>query len=261
MLTFKEFRDRQKKDFDSSMYIHGKHANKKINEVIETEFPDSSHFKWKQDKSDNQHLGDKPDAQMQRLESDHPIHDDHLKAIKHYTNDSFSLTNHLIDSHNKKIAPNKNHGGHDLNAIENSFKPSKHDFDSFTGVGSDPREFKTVKKVGDVDIKAMPAHFSSSLQRRTAHGFARGQVRSQDAKNVDRHIIHWHIKKGDPISPIGSKSSYSDNTHQYGEHEVLLPRTCNELGNYHMAHHKTDVHVDANGDKLFVHHCSLVKPK
>jgi ADP-ribosyltransferase exoenzyme len=230
-------------------YIHFKNVNKDekkkdVNEAVSN----VSIEKWKKT-NDNKHLGSSNQKISSKLGSTNRFNDDHRKAIQSYTG-GYSGTDH----HNKKkwhsheinsklikgeeVAKKHQKTVKHLDSVVEKH-PLKHEVHTYSGVSFDPR--KIADKKGKIKS---PAFISSTHNKEMAHNFAR----SHAIKYAPVHIIHFHLKPGDPATHISQHSPHGE------EHETLIKRGVT------LKHNGTDSHYDHDSEHwVHIHHMSIDK--
>jgi hypothetical protein len=204
-------------------------------------------------KSENDHLGplgafgDHKDK-MDTLQKDHPHSKEGTTALEVYTRGSEHVTNALLGRTNVKDEEYK-HRAVDLHnkIVEHGHTPLKHDhLKTYSGVGFDIDNVKPVgkDKLGNF-VYHQPTHLSSSIEKSTARSFAR--TSSNDNLLPDRHILHFHNEKGQPVGVIGKNSEFPS------EHEVLIPSTDSHPNRYHLSHIGTESYRDPRDENRIYH--------
>lgn len=219
--------------------IHFKHVHKKkLDEGAITGFRS-----WLKS-SDNSKLGKTPEAISKKLHKSNQFEPEHHKSLNHYTGSgSTNMNKNLIKTKGKVIA--KTHATHVKN-IDSAIKknPIQHDLHTYSGTSFDPR--KHLDKKGQMHS---PAYISSTHDKDTAHNFA-GHANKGKSVYASKHIIHFHLKKGDPATHVEHISEHP------GEHETVIAR------NTKLQHHGTDSHYDTHNENwVHIHHMSIVPKK
>jgi hypothetical protein len=242
---------------------HGSHAKitpKKLKEnhtSIDGVLPDLKKYTYKYE---NDHLGPlgpwgDHKNKMDVLQEDHPHSEAGTKALHDYTRGSEHVTNALLGRTASKDDEYK-HRAVDLHnrIVEHGHTPLKHDhLQTFSGVGFDINNVKSVGKDKEGNkVYHQPTHLSSSIEKSTARSFAR--TSSNDNFLPDRHILHIHSEKGQPIGVIGKNSEFPS------EHEVLIPSTDSHPNKYHLSHVGTETYHDPTDDNrtYHIHHVKRV---
>ena len=237
------------KDNVMSVYVHGKHASNKIEEEADTGSEESTDLKeWFNNYNENVNDGRGIDSLHKELTyhyhkdlSNHPDMD----HVHQYTRGSTELNLALIRSHKSgtsDIEPyddgvgymsaleaerlNKRRNGIDR-AITST--PAPKDFDTFSGIGFDPRHL-----MDENNVIHSPAYISSSINPKIAHSFAH-EIDPKTNKSPrypddesEKHILRIPVKQYqtngsyvDSISNFGTKEGH------IGEQEVLIKRGQN----------------------------------
>ena len=232
MKTFKQYTKEKRENGAGEIPapIHFKYGNHlRLNEEVSD---------WLK-KTDNEHLSthNMPDIRNREISSklagSKKKRPEHSEAITNYTgSESGELNARLI----KKKKLSKEHaevaGGLDK-AIDNNPLPVK--ASTYSGVSFDPR-----KHLDKNNRMYSPAYISTTHDKNVAHTY------SQQGSG-DRHIIKFHLKKGDPATHV---EGYSE--HQ-GEYETIIKRGQT------LQHEKTESHQDSKTKTtLHVHHMSIV---
>lgn len=200
-------------------------------------------------REDNTKLGSNPAAISRKISEHHNFKDssDIVETIKHYTADESSdVNNHLIKKHKD---PSYNKPGpyrdHIINTIKKHIHKNKlkHDLHTYSGTSFDPSEH--VKN----GMMHSPAFISASHDKDVALSFARKP--GPATRHITRHIIHFHLKKGDPALHV---EKYSD---VKNEHETIIAPSKLKY------HHKEIFHYHNYDDDIMnevhVHHMSIAK--
>ena len=199
-------------------------------------------------------------TEMHTWEGDEPLNQ-HTRAYSRY---SAELNKSLLDHAKRgKQHPNKFFSevhAFDLNKLDNEVNKNKLEFPlhAFSGVGFHPGKLAAQHPDRHVTL---PAYTSTSLDKGTAAHFAdsAGWMKSMNSGNTtkiggdgyDRHIVHFHLPKGQKGKFIGKNGQYPH------EHEYLLPRgqkvkiaekPRKVQDGFGMDYHVWDAHPVAGGD-------------
>lgn len=185
----------------------------------------------------NSKLGSTPSDISDKLHSDNSdIENTSVKTLRAYSGDkSYEMNKHLVES--KGIVHNDHMslaGGIDRAIQQNKIKRDLH---TYSGVAFDPR-----KHLDENGRMRSPAYISSSHDPNVAHAFAS----SKTSINHEKHIIHFHLKSGDPAVHLGKHSNFPD------EYETVVGRGAV------LQHHGTTEYQDKkNGQKYIIHHMTI----
>lgn len=223
-------------------YVHGKHASNKINEEADTDSEEPTDLiDWFDYHNKNVNGGQGIDSLAEKLKDHyHPHFDDHPDKdhVVDYTRASSELNNALIRSHKSGVSdiePSSDFGKNQrarFNKIKDGIDraitsiPASKDFDTFSGLGFDPRQH-----MDENNVMHSPAYLSSSINPKTAHSFSH-ELDSKTGKSprindveIEKHMLKIPIKKGqtngayvDTISNFGTKDGST------GEREFLHAR-------------------------------------
>lgn len=201
------------------------------------------------DKNDNRHLGKTNDEITDKLSETNKYTEGQDEAVDRYTSESEgphrkSWTHYKINkSLIKNGAPPKKY--HKLvryldSAINRNRIP--HDVQTYSGTTFDPRE-----KLDEKGRMKSPAYISTTHDKRKALGFASYNAAFARHLHDDLHMIHFHLKAGDPATHVHYHSMMY-------EHETIVKRGVT------LQHHKTETHWDPHLEQfVHVHHMSIVK--
>ena len=228
--------------------IHFKHVHDKKKEKLDEAKKkglNQDHFQqWMADTSDNKHLSKLGDNNNRHTEiskkldktnkfSDNP---EHAKAVFKYTTQSGPLNGALIKG--KNVKKHEAHAKSLDSAIDNNRIP--HDVHVYSGTSFNPE-----KHMDENGRLHSPAYISATHSKRVAAGYAQSGGGSSYGR---RHIVHIHLKKGDPASHVSRISEYG------GEHETIIKRGTT------LQHHGHEDHYDSNNENWFrIHHMSIAK--
>ena len=223
-------------------YVHGKHASNNINEEADTDTKEPTDLAgWFAHHNKNVNDGQGLDSLHKDL-TDH-YHEDlsnhpELNHVVEYTKGSSELNRALLRSHKSGTSEieadrniseytaerfNKNRNGIDK-AITSI--PAPKDFDTFAGIGFDPR-----RHMDENNVMYSPAYLSSSIDPRIAHSFTHGlDPKTGESPNEyneegEKHMLRIPVKQYqtngsyvDSISNFGTKDGH------IGEREFLHAR-------------------------------------
>lgn len=156
----------------------------------------------------NSHLGSNPNEITQNLHSDQPKVDrsSHNALIEYSGSGSYDMNHHLVASNG--ILHKKHFQLAD--GIDQAIRKNKirKELNTYSGVAFDPRTRLNKNKQ-----MRSPAYISTTHDPEVAFRFA-----TSKGKLPEKHIIHLHLKPGDPAVHMGEHSIYED------EHETVLGR-------------------------------------
>ena len=222
MRKFKDFIRKKKIEpiLITAIPVHGKHAKtKKPMKKSLKESHDISTHTWYQH-GDNDHLGNsihEVDAKLHHNDQKWLDHGPTFhKHMQHYTEDSSSLNTPLI--HHARDGKALYADKHDaINHLQNHLHSHSldHDLHVYHGTYS-WHPGNEASKHPERKVK-LPTFVSSSINKETAHGFASRDDYGEgdDIPASKRHVLHIHLKKGDPGMYIGRRSSVAKNEHEY----------------------------------------------
>jgi hypothetical protein len=226
-------------------YVHGKHASNKINEEADTGAEPTDLRDWFDNHNKNVNGGQGIDSLHAELTNhyheDLSNHPDSNHVVD-YTKGSSELNGALLRSHRS--------GASDIESVDDGYNymseksaemhnerrngidkaissiPAPKDFDTYAGVGFDPRRL-----MDQNGVVHSPAYLSSSIDPRIAHSFSHeldsrtGQSPRDNDGEIEKHILKIPVKQYqtngvyvDSISNFGTKEG------QLGEKEFLHPR-------------------------------------
>lgn len=227
-------------------YVHGKHASNKINEEADTDAEDSNDLrKWFDNYNNDVNDGQGIDS-LHRDLRDH-YHEDlsnhpDMDHVHQYTRGSTELNGALIRSHKSGTSEIESvDDGHNymsekaaerLNERKNGIDkaitatPAPKDFDTFSGIGFDPR-----RHMDENNVIHSPAYLSSSIDPRIAHSFA-NEIDPRTGKSPiyaddqpEKHILRIPVKQYQTNgSYVDSISNFGTKDGQIGEKEFLHAR-------------------------------------
>ena len=214
--------------------VHGSHAKKRKTKKTPRVVKEESKVtmsKWLM-QHDNHHLG------PSHIDVDKKLHDHHWdehgdyfkKAMHAYTEDSNEINKYLIaHASGKKITDNKydrmDHETREKHVknldahLNNPHNALKHDLHVYHGTTSwNPGHEAAKHPEGHIRI---PTYVSTSIHKHVAHNFGTKDDYGEGDEMTEsrRHVLHVHLKEGDPGKYIGNNTSVDRN-----EHEFLLPR-------------------------------------
>lgn len=180
---------------------------------------------------------------------DHELSYGEKSTIRHYCgNGSMSINHILLGNHN--IGSERDHKEQKIHTkrLDSVIKksPINRDLHCYSGTSFDPREH--LDQHGHMHS---PAYISATHRKDKAYAFTSGKHDPVKNRNV-RHIIHFHLKKGDPAHHIGEKS------HLHSEHETIIARDTK------LKYHGTMTYTNGRSDHpnlVHVHHMSIVREK
>jgi hypothetical protein len=224
--------------------IHFKHVHDKKKEKLEEAKKIDPIMKWMGDRSDNTHLSSKKSDSAfhkeisNKLSSSNNYTPEHAKAIAKYTGtDSGPLNNALIKG--KSVKKHEAHAKSLDSAIDNN--RIQHDVHVYSGTSFNPMHHMDEK--GRLHS---PAYISATHARSVAAGYAQHGGKSYGM----RHIVHIHLKAGDPATHVSHLSDYDD------EHETIIKRGTT------LQHHGHEDHYSPNDEAWYrIHHMSIAKDK
>lgn len=195
------------------------------------------------------------EERINKLQELHPISNKTKETFKTYSKGSAHVTDLSLGKLNRANSPIKHYSAVKL---DNNIKQHGHmplqtsKLDTYTGTGFDIRNVKSVGTTKEGHpVYNQPAHLSSSIDKGVAKHFA-----NMSAKNEalpERHILHWHHEKGQPVGVVGKNSKFSH------EHEVLIPSTQSHENNYHIAHLGTERYKDPESNRIYnIHHVKRI---
>lgn len=237
--------------------IHFKHIHKKkkekLDEAKKTKVKENPFHRWIDDTSDNEHLstlGNNNNRHREisnKLDSTNKFTANHEDAIKGYTNDSAggepgsqTINKPLISGKFSSKTHQKNVESH-AKQIDKAIDKNRiqHDVHVYSGTSFDP-----MKHMDEKGRLHSPAYISATHSRPVAAGYAQS---GGEGYNM-RHIMHIHVKKGDPATHVSRVSDFS------GEHETLIKRGTT------LQHHGHEDHGDSDAEHWYrIHHMSIVK--
>ena len=235
--------------------IHFKHIHKKKKEKLdEAKKKGPDHFQqWMNDTSDNEHLSTLGNNNNRHSEISKKLHStnkftaNHLHAITGYTDDSAggepgsqTINKPLISGKFKNKTHQKNVEAH-AKQLDSAIDSNRiqHDVHVYSGTSFNP-----TKHMDEKGRLHSPAYISATHSRPVAAGYAQ----SGGEGYGPRHIIHIHLKKGDPATHVSRASQFG------GEHETLIKRGVT------LQHHGTDSHYDSKNENWYhIHHMSIAK--
>ena len=244
MKTFKQF---IKKIPCIPSPIHFKQVSKsRLNEMVDN--PD--HWPSKGHGMNDHLLADRPKLDTltdneyisKKLSSGQKMNSNEKSSATDYsgTEHAQSVNWSLLDAHDSGKEVKHSTIKHLDSAIKKN--PLQHEVHVYSGAGFDP-----MKHMNDDKLMHSPAFISTTHSRRVAYNHAK--PRAEPDNTATSHIIHLHLKKGDPAINISHHSQYP------GEHETVIGR------NVTLQHHGYEDHPDGFnvGHKIRVHHMSIVK--
>jgi len=180
----------------------------------------------------------------------------HKEAINDYTASSSYLNHKLKTDGTRSLGFSSSETVKHLDAAieDNRAKESRH---VYHGAGFDPRPH--ISKSGHFKT---PAYLSASHDKEKAHTFAdrhdiqspkhNAEVSKNPRRNRERqHILHIHVKKGDPALYVDHHSNYK------GEHETIIKRNV-PLKYHGTTHYFSKRKYSINhGTILHVHHFTI----
>ena len=253
--------------------IHFKHIHKKKREKLDevsknvlaapanaepakpkkTKVKKNPFHRWIDDTSDNEHLStlgnnnNRHNEISKKLHSTNKFTANHEDAIQGYTNDSAggepgsqTINKPLIKgkfankTHQKNV---EDHAKRLDTAIDKN--KIKHDVHVYSGTSFNP-----MKHMDEKGRLHSPAYISATHSRPVAGGYAQS---GGEGYNM-RHIMHIHLKKGDPATHVSRVSEFS------GEHETLIKRGVT------LQHHGHEDHGDSDAETWYrIHHMTIAK--
>lgn len=198
---------------------------------------------WK-DSNDNESEGGHEGVHEMLSAHDHHDEDD-AETIHHYTAESRGFNHRLYRNH-VNGTPEKHPFRIDATVSKNKLPRPIH---TYSGVNWHPGEMAAKHPEGHVHL---PAFTSTSLDPRVAHSFAQDHgtemARNKGVPHTDNHVIHFHLKAGQPSKYVGHTSEYPD------ERELILPRDTTIK-----VHPKPDTYEDEySGEKTHIWHAHVV---
>lgn len=250
MKSFKEYIKEENTIGSIPFPIHFKYVNKNTGTI-----PSAINFKYvvkeaaKKSKNtgysgwlktnDNSHFTKKDPRDISDiLHKDNNFTPEHKKELYNYVDNSNALNKKLIKNKGRVIGSDKKMADNLDAAIDKN--PIKHDLHVYSGAGFDPREHIKNGKMHS------PAYLSTTHFKSMADEFAYSAASNKDQH--ENHIIHIHLKKGDPATHISKLNP--DYEH---EHETLIKRGVT------LKHHGTESHTNDEGDTFHIHHMSIIK--
>lgn len=244
-------------------HIPSKNKQKKLDENASKH--DSEYETNFLDKNNNEHLCNKEsildssDQISARLRSEHPdVSKEHRGILNYYTDSSSELNNSLLNKNSVSPAAAEVHQK-TASILDKIIKkhPIHSELNTYSGVGFDPRDHLDEK-----GTMHSPAFISTTHDPRTAEHFSQSKfvdrARGGGDSNEARHIIHFHLKPGDPATHIGTLSYYPT------EHETLIGRgvKLEHLGTteYDDSAFGKTVHGRTHG-KVIIHHMRIHRPE
>lgn len=216
-------------------YVHGKHASNKINEEADTGSEPNDLRDWFDNHNKNVNDGKGLDSLHAELANhyheDLSNHPDSNHVVD-YTKESGEFNRALIRSHKSGVSDiepssdlneysaaryNKRKDGIDK-AI--TATPAPKDFDTYAGVGFDPRRIMNEK-----NEMYSPAYLSSSIDPRIAHSFSHeldsrtGQSPRDNDSEIEKHILKI------PVKQYQTNGTYVDTISNFKEKEFLHARS------------------------------------
>ena len=235
--------------------IHFKHIHKKKKEKLDEakKTKGNPFHKWIDDTSDNEHLStlgnnnNRHNEISKKLHSTNKFSANHEDAIKGYTNDSAggepgsqTVNKPLISGKFSNKTHQKNVEDH-AKQIDKAIDKNRiqHDVHVYSGTSFDP-----AKHMDEKGRLHSPAYISATHSRPVAAGYAQS---GGEGYNM-RHIIHIHLKKGDPATHVSRVSDFT------GEHETIIKRGTT------LQHHGHEDHGDSDAEHWYrIHHMSIAK--
>jgi hypothetical protein len=235
--------------------IHFKHIHKKKKDKLdEAKKKGPDHFQqWMNDTSDNEHLSklgsnDKRDAEIsKKLHSTNKFSANHEDAIRGYTNDSEggepgsqTINKPLISGKFSNKTHQKNVEAH-AKQLDSAIDKNKikHDVHVYSGTSFDP-----MKHMDEKGRLHSPAYISATHSKPVAGGYAQSGGEGYGM----RHIMHIHLKKGDPATHVSHLSDFDD------EHETLIKRGTT------LQHHGHEDHYNSHSESWYrIHHMTIAK--
>ena len=191
------------------------------------------------------------------IENYHRLTDEEQNHVHEYTKDSYDLNLHHFDYHTNKpykdavdtpgdVEHNKYNSLYKAQTKHLDSAINKSHLDDHTTVhsGVSFRPNKEASKHPDRHIH-LPAYTSTSKSEEIAQRFTRGH-KAEDG-SLHAHILHIDVAPHHKALDIG------ENSHNYDEKEVLLPRhTTLKIAEH--PHKITKVEHPYNGSSLNIHH-------
>jgi len=197
-------------------------------------------FMAEQDDNLNKHLGSSDDEISKKLHSDNKnITREHEQAVKDHSFVSRHINSYLMQT-DRKLEPKKEEH---IKNMDDMIKknPIQHHLNVYSGISWDPRN-----KLDDSGHLYMPAYTSTTHNRDLANDFS-----FDKSKDLTSHLMHIHLKSGDPATHISKLSSVG------GEKETIIGRDNK------FKHLKTDIEkYRGSGGQIMtqhVHHFEIVK--
>jgi len=240
-------------------YVHGKHASNKINEEADTGSESNDLKGWiHTHNSEPTDLRDWFDQHNKNVNDGKGLDSLHAELTNHYHEDlsNHPDSNHVVDytkgssELNGALLRSHRSGTSDIEPVDDGYNymseksaemhnerrngidkaitsiPAPKDFDTYAGVGFDPRRIMNEK-----NEMHSPAYLSSSIDPRIAHSFSQemdiktGESPRDYGAEVEKHILRIPVNQYqtngayvDSISNFGTKEG------QVGEKEFLHPR-------------------------------------
>jgi hypothetical protein len=251
LISFKSFIKNKKKA--QGPYIHFKDVGHPESSILETYILED--FNWllpkvkdkKWGHNDNAHIGSWAGNVNKRLADSAPKFKGKDKtAIQEYThkNGGSGKLNLPLINPSQKVSQEHHNIMTRLHRVVSN--PIGHNVSLYSGVGSDPRNWDK-EKDGSTRLRAFT---SMTPSKNTARLFGHQHAMKNDdpdkGKLEDVHMIHLHMKPTDKGLPVSDYSKFSN------ELETVLPPDTHIIP--HPDHPKPDVHKDAEGRNIYVHH-------
>lgn len=233
--------------------IHFKHIHKKKKEKLDEAKKANPFHKWIDDTSDNEHLStlgnsnSRHDEISKKLHSTNKFTANHLHAITGYTDDSEggepgsqTINKPLISGKFSNKTHQKNVETH-AKQLDTAIDKNRiqHDVHVYSGTSFDP-----MKHMDEKGRLHSPAYISATHSRPVAAGYAQSGGQGYNM----RHIMHIHVKKGDPATHVSRASQFG------GEHETLIKRGTT------LQHHGYEDHGDSDAEHWYrIHHMTIAK--
>lgn len=279
MKSFKEYILEEKKNSGvipqpiHFKHVHKKHKKKKVvKESLSLDQADSVVSKWKKEphpldtwlnKNDNSHLAHEKDftygdtggqdhekrhqAIREKLTQNVNLDDDHKQAIHAYTDGSQGMNHALMEIHHdlenntyRDDSNDEKNGVHHIETLDDAIhsNPAPHDYHAYSGLGFDPRDHIKNSRLYS------PSFISATTNKSVANQFANTNRKTNELE--DKHIMHLHIKKGDPALHLPE----TEGTHPH-EFETII------ASDRHLKHLGTKTLNPNDSRKIHIHHFEI----